>query len=79
MKDRTKKGYATKIDIERVEKRIHKLYGVNMTINSFKSDLSKLKIQQRVIINEIKAVNKRIDKLNKDRGLSGMRLKVENE
>ena len=75
--DRTKKGYATKLELERLEKRITNLTGFNITLNNLRKNQAKLMNEQRIIRNEIKAINKRIDKLNNDRGLSGMKIKNE--
>jgi len=66
--------YATKKELEVLRQRIQKMYGINMTLSSLKGNIQKLLIDNRVLRNEIKALNKRIDKLNKDRGLSGMKL-----
>lgn len=72
---RIKSEFATRKELEKLDERIQKMSGFNMMLINHRTFVEKIKIEQRIIKNEIKALNKRIDKLNKDRALSGMKIK----
>jgi len=63
MKIRKDTRYVTERELKNVENRVIKLYGFSNTLESIKQQFDNFNIGMRIFNNNIKTVNKRIDKL----------------
>lgn len=57
--------FATAYQLDVLKVRVKKITGFNSKIIGYEKRLDKLIINQHILYNEVKAINKRIDKINK--------------